>query len=104
MNLLGLSNCYHNKKYYCTTQISVVFVFLLNQSLSISGINYFYETEPSEWSRVGFLEWKTKTSHIIYLYLLSGTLLATTKITYARKGARIILKLAGMRFSHILTR
>ncbi|CAG8677146.1 11208_t:CDS:2 [Funneliformis mosseae] len=31
-----------------------------------SGYSYFTEIEPSEWSLIGFLEWKSKTTHLIY--------------------------------------
>ena len=30
-----------------------------------SGFNYFIETEPFEWSLIGFLEWKSKTPHLL---------------------------------------
>jgi hypothetical protein len=38
------------------------------QNLSMeqeSGFSYFNEAEPFEWSLIGFLEWKSKTSHIL---------------------------------------
>jgi len=31
-----------------------------------SGYSYFTETEPSEWSLIGFLEWKSRTTHPMY--------------------------------------